>query len=372
MNPYSDWETAEEIERRLASKGLKATPDQWERWRGWGFLSPARQVGQGRGMGSVTRYPPGTAERTAKVARLFAQKERAAFVGWELWWSGDDDVPEHWWRPVVVGSAKSWRTGLRMLDRALTESEADDSDNTIFDELPQTVRGQAPFKQALKTLTEPEIPTAFSLLTSVALGIFDDTADHKVGGERGLFDIAEHALGITRSRTDAIMGVGFRFTEALPGVLTTLNRMPKLPDNSRLFEGANLRNLRSARDDARNAFAAVAAFREAVGWVYGRDAFGLGLAGWFAEKSPANMKAMLVLGLMQLRLVSNEFHSSEEIVALRQGAERLLAQSSAFKSAMEADERLKPFLNSKQLRFAFQSPKNMAIYQREIEQARLQ
>jgi hypothetical protein len=370
MDHCADWESADFIASRLSAERLVATPTQWARWRGQGFLPPVRQTGLGRGAGSVIDYPAGTADRTVKIARLYRIKEKASFVGWELWWSGED-VPEIWWRPRIELAARSWQRAVRLIDRAIVKSEDDDRPDTIFDRIPASVGNQMPLNQALRSLAQSEIPSFFGVIADLALGRFEGDGAAQVEGERDSLQIMSVGLGIGRSEVDTVLGNSIGFAGALPGTLRAIARMPKLPDASRLFLGDNLHRLKAARDDTRNALAAVSAFRQSMGWIYGKNGFGLGLAGWFADKAQMALKATLALGFMQLRRTSNDLLSSDEIVELRAIAEGTLAQSLAFRQLMQTRPELRELIKPKRVKLAFSSRSNLAIYHSEIEQLRL-
>lgn len=371
MNPCGDWESVDDIQARLSAENVIATPDQWARWRGHGFLPEVRQSGLGQGAGSVVRYSTGSADQIIKVAGLFRIKEKASFVGWELWWSGDD-VADKWWRPTIEQAAQSWRRSIRLIDRVVEKDELDETrTDTIFDRIPASFTDQQPLSQALRSIAKSEVPTFLGIIADVALRRFEGDDALQVAGERSGLEIARDGMGMRGSTDDAILGKKLRFTEALPGVLRAMARMPKLPDTSRLFAGENLRLLNAARDDARNAFATITAFRRAVCWIYGRNAFGLGLAGWLADKSSPTVKATLVLGLMQLRRASNELLSSEEIADLRTIAERGLAQSMALRQLIQSHPSSRKLLNPKRLKLALSSEKHLAIYQAELSQLQL-
>ena len=70
------------LSEHISARGVKATPRQLERWRGWGYLEQLERRGLGRGQGSVSLSPDeAMVERGAEVAALVAEGLSRTEVG---------------------------------------------------------------------------------------------------------------------------------------------------------------------------------------------------------------------------------------------------------------------------------------------------
>ncbi len=80
--------TAEAVLRLAAEAGLRVTKTQLRDWRQGGFISPPQRHWLGRGRGSESLYPPGTAQQVIKLCEELAMKRSLIHAGWTVWWKG--------------------------------------------------------------------------------------------------------------------------------------------------------------------------------------------------------------------------------------------------------------------------------------------
>lgn len=167
------WETWLEIQQLCALANASVSKDQLERWRTRGLLPKVIQVGKGRGSGSETRYPIGTANQAIAIVELLAVKEKLSFVGWQLWMRGFDVSDKYWKAAIDVAISELTRTSAWV--RLMELRSANDAE-TIYDRLIPADFRKTPFAKGLAKIP-PEMRTlAFSFLGQIAKGEFESFA----------------------------------------------------------------------------------------------------------------------------------------------------------------------------------------------------
>ncbi|MDE2200871.1 MAG: hypothetical protein KGJ41_17815 [Rhodospirillales bacterium] len=89
-------ETAEYLMARVTEADLSASAAQVARWHRVGLLPQPRQQSLGRGRGTQTVYPPGTARQLIALIQLHRRYRYLDDVGWRLWWHGFSVSEPHW------------------------------------------------------------------------------------------------------------------------------------------------------------------------------------------------------------------------------------------------------------------------------------
>jgi len=119
------WITGQEFEASLRNAGSMATPAQIERWRRQGLLPRPRQIGLGRGRGSLITVARTSVAQAFEIERLMAVRRKGEWVGWQLWLRGFD-VSDHYWR-VPIETAQAWvleaQIAARQFDLGKLESD---------------------------------------------------------------------------------------------------------------------------------------------------------------------------------------------------------------------------------------------------------
>lgn len=71
-----------------ADAGFEVSGYQLERWRREGLIPRPKQIGLGRGKGSIVLHPEGTGRQLLALLRFKQQDRRLSTVGWRLWGEG--------------------------------------------------------------------------------------------------------------------------------------------------------------------------------------------------------------------------------------------------------------------------------------------
>jgi hypothetical protein len=167
------WETWLEIQRLCALANVAVSKDQLERWRLKGLLPKVSQVGKGRGSGSETRYPIGTADQAIAIVELLAIREKFSFVGWQLWLR-DFNVDERYWKldlDSAIFRLKRTPAYVRLMNMKYLTDE-----KTVYDQIPPDNFKNTPFAKGMAKLSPDMQALSFSLLGEIAKGNFTSFA----------------------------------------------------------------------------------------------------------------------------------------------------------------------------------------------------
>src|SRR5215470_20045408 len=115
MEDLSHWESKNYL---VEVSGV--TERQITRWHFEGLIPKPKQRRLGRGRGTETVYPIGTAKQLLALVNIRSKKRRLAPIGWGLWWQGYP-VDMELIRDFFVSAVKKWEKGIRDLFDARTD-----------------------------------------------------------------------------------------------------------------------------------------------------------------------------------------------------------------------------------------------------------
>jgi hypothetical protein len=87
------WETRQELLAAAAAAGYQVSTSQLGRLQRAGLLAAPEIKSLGRGRGTESRYPLGSAARLVRVAEIHAGEHRLAQNAWRLWWEDGGAIP---------------------------------------------------------------------------------------------------------------------------------------------------------------------------------------------------------------------------------------------------------------------------------------
>jgi hypothetical protein len=332
-----------------------------------GLLPDVEQVPD-RYHGSTVFYPPGSCAQIAATARLFQIKNRAEFVGFELWWEGFP-VDERYWRPKLEDRAKHLDDLVARIRTLIAKDEAGIAVPTLQEQLAQSGVSNLIISRVLKRLSGRALEAFYGVVLSIVSGDFQGFAE-PAGSEKRSFDrdTVNSAFDIAVGRTHAVMGNRLRLSEALPGTLRDISRAMRGAPFAELLQ-TNCHEINAARDDARNALRIACALYEGTSWFYGPEAFGLRLAAWIATKRPRLLVERLVLGFAQLRKYSADLLSSEEIKRLADHAETMCHRSREVRTLGQTAPRFAKVFSPKRVREGLRDQPSLNRWNRDVELA---
>ena len=376
----TEWDTADQFYARLEASGVRNVSEhQLERWRGKGLLPSVRQDPLDY-HGSVTYYPPGYCEQVLAVDALLKEKRKFEYVGRELWFRGFP-VDEKHWRPHLLKDATKLDRHLKFLKSLIARDENSNSDKTIFDRIARFKVSNIILSRVYGRLQRGPLAIVLRVLLETANGQFDGFEPRTQGETRTDDEIATgikqrscdethtlYALDLNQSDKHAILGIKFKFTDALPFMLHDLSVALR---RGTLVEALKCSELEifDARDDIRNALRIASALYETMEWIYGPNAFGLRMAAWIAKKISRQLISMFILGWIKVRKVSNNLPSSKYIALLADKADEIRDQSRQMRALAQNDKRFASVFSPKRLRQAFKDKVSFERFIKEIEAA---
>lgn len=363
----------EEFHAWLKFAGASISETQIDDWCEKGLMSRTPR-GLGLGQGSVGLYPEIAVRQALEIDRLLKIKKRANYVGWQLWWQGFE-VKERHWRPefetqhAMVGRALP---RLAKFMRAFRDDEfeaGDISKHIDISALPPPTR-----RRALNIGPE-RFNTAILALLNAITGIETEFYDDPVSGDDVDYDRKDTSalLGFAQSEKDQVAGTKLNAGRALDDVLRALSTLPSaFAQNGQYFSGASLAALYAARDDVRNIFETVAMMHQSFEWIYGKQAFGLRAAVWFAQNATPSSLAPITIAWKHIREHDHAeaFRSPREIAEMRKSAAETLARSNQLQNVIKSDPKMVAILTKKRRKEAVSEPEKMQKLCREIARIR--
>jgi hypothetical protein len=347
------WESQAEVDAVLSETG--ATMDKVRRWRREGLLS--REIDWRPG--SVVRYPKGTCEQICAITALFKEKDRAKYVGLQVWRCGFP-VDEKYWRPRLQKSGRQldWIVPLvmRLIDRFNRDSESE----TFYDRAARGfVKTDDIVLSRLKGRTSVDnLPILLRVLSEVGTGDFYGFEAPRVRDEDGKVwrsvdeTVVIGAFDLTNAQSHAIVEKRLNLIELLPSGLGHVSTAMSMGSFASVAD-APAEEIARARDDASNALAIGLNLYEASRWIYGDGAFGLRLAAWIAQKAPDALLDSMTLLMFRLRQVPDAMLPSDKIAELAKQARKVCLYSKRHEWYWRNDPRFSKILDPKRMKLAF-------------------
>ena len=134
------WETRQQLLDAATKAGYLISAAQLGRFHRAGLIPSPTIRPLGRGLGTESRFPPGSAARLIRVAQIHAEAHRLADVAWRLWWEDGGEMPtparaalhkvaasvdtqRAWLAKVLADSATGTEEGLKPLDKLYADAE---------------------------------------------------------------------------------------------------------------------------------------------------------------------------------------------------------------------------------------------------------
>lgn len=359
-------ETLSDLQAAFASAGVTFRPGKLERWRRDGLLPPVEQEALGRGLGSRTRYPPGTARQAVEIERLFGIKRKLAFVGWELWWRGFEVDPRHW-QPALINAHKSLPRTIRLFKRWQSRESDTDRDDTIFERHGRDMLRATPLIGTVRNMPAETVSMALGIFADAACGEFQhfDPSSTDQEGEQE-YEGVRAALGMKRAEHHSVLGLRINPKPPLTEILSAIANIDWSQTEAKSLEWSALDR---ARTEIHDAFEAASMFYQATVWIFGNGAFGLRLADWFIDKAPIAVKATIVVLWWAIRSSENPFVEGHKIREMRLVAGIALQKSNEIQKLRSSDPLIFEMLSPKSVKRALRNANAIADLQLRIKSA---
>lgn len=282
-------QTRDEVLAVAAEAGFAISSDQLARWHRGGLLPRPRQVSRGRGRGTVTIYPRGTAEQVVALCEITANHRSLARAGFQLWWSGYPVDPEQVWLPLLKVAAK------------------------VDAELPIGLDPNQKSRSAFEGLINRRLgPERKQRMAAVVRSVANQ-------GPVPAMSLTDLSLPAMPPSIDDVIEI------ALPLLASSLAGTSAVE----LVEKSTFDDLCDARDEMKFIFNSLGSWADAMAWLWGRrGAFFRLLAEMPKFISPADLPDLLFASLMVRRVIPSEIRQ----MLLASGPPQYLREIAAFKA----------------------------------------
>ncbi len=173
MHDESGGEPAEYLLATARAHEFRVSRTQLARWHRGGLLPRPTQRGLGRGRGTESVYPAGTAKLLLALLRVRKGERRLSRIAWHLWWAGHDVLTDQI-RAYLERLAAEWERRLKRLmqDGALTEAGLKFVDQTAARRI-----GDKGYQRIRRRVGRRRMPTFMRIAIEVVSGVFEDWAD---------------------------------------------------------------------------------------------------------------------------------------------------------------------------------------------------
>jgi hypothetical protein len=198
---FEDWEGGREVLAAVRAAGFTLTPAQLARRHRAGLIAEPEVRHLGYGRGTISLYPPGTAERLIRILELGGRGESFEDVGWRVWWRDGGELSPLVRRRLRDEAAR-WEGELSKLADLLEREEAGEEEAELEMDRTYEAAGRdrmpASLGRVRRNVGREDFATVFRVLADVASGRFREFRDE----ESEL--LVERALGIDRARADCL------------------------------------------------------------------------------------------------------------------------------------------------------------------------
>lgn len=322
------WISADAMRTELHVARSTISPSQIERWRREGLLPRPRQIGRGRGQGSIVAVLAASAAQALEIQRLFKIREKKDWVGWQLWLR-DYAVDERYWRPAL----KRARAILRNVrDAARTYRNATQDREVDLSQLRKnvlTIVSGAPLHSPLRLLNPEMLETLVGFGIEVLLGEFGGFSRDE-DGQAELAAISA-MVGTQAADRSIVSGHQIDFAARIEIVLRdTSTGLQKLSRKRVLAEPSS-----SSREEFISVLEIASMLYRSLTPIFGRSALGLRTFHRIAAKPAIDMEAVMLLSWMALRDMSDSLLTRLEIREMREAALTLAKSARKWREQFE-------------------------------------
>jgi hypothetical protein len=296
----SGWETRDELLAAVEASGRSISTFALGRLHRSGLI-PAPQVhALGRGRGTESRYPMGSAARLVRVVDMQAREHRLSHAAWRLWWEGDGLLAPPG-RQLLAQTAQKLELQRDLIASML---EGDDSgapdavaamDHLYADAQDSRIDGA--LGEARQNVGRDRFAAVVRALAEIGTGRFVPSNE---GDPDPVEPLVERALGLDGARRDRMAGRDPWLSSPPGSGLGVLADVITAASMTELAKASD-QELGLARDEIQSFITAVASTGKLLEHLHGRGAFGLGLISRMLDTAHPRSQANLLLGWLSLR-----------------------------------------------------------------------
>jgi len=300
--------SADDVMAAFDAAGESISTHQLERWRHHGLLPRAHQIGLGKGRGSTVLSDRETVAQAIEISRLYREREKRSWVGWELWLRGYP-VNERYWEPAITEARRTLR---KVRARARMHLASPDSIQAKEVDLLMHHLRHTPLAAPLAGVPKDMVASLIGIMAEVLLGRFVGFSAENGrpnSSERGA---VIRALGANAATGHVFQGNRLNLSESIEYVLYDL---------SASFSGISAIGLvfepsKNARVEFRNLILIGKSLYGLGKLKFGRSAFGLGTLSRIIDDPLVLVQASMLLVWEQMRAKGNNLLSVAEVQAM--------------------------------------------------------
>lgn len=180
----ASFESAAEIIETLRSSGYEISTQQLSEWHRNGLIRRPKQTALGRGRGTESRYPVGTAKQVAALISLrHGTRHNPEYIGWQLWVLGFTISETIWRQPFIDASNELFRLLRAAIDQEILQSQNEImiSEDAIkaLETISEERNKSGLFGPVRRSIGRSNYTVLLHALFRVAVGIFESSEQLK-------------------------------------------------------------------------------------------------------------------------------------------------------------------------------------------------
>lgn len=360
---------------RAATAGYKLTHKILKRLSDAGLIEQSKQVHRSGKAGSETCYPPGTGHRVLTILDICKGRRRPIdFIAWNLWWRGIS-VPEkyiaeelrkaaEWYDPAIAA--------IRKFFYPMRNCEMSDAGFTFIERIAnaQTRLREQLFRQIRKRVMGDGRQTAIALVIELISGRFEPFIDSQLDDDAARNrDILDRALGLHNARRDRLAGVPPWLTADVSQTLADVSHALKAVRFVEVETSLELDDRNRIRDELRDLIETVSNAAIPLEAVFGKYAFGFGLAARLLKSRTPRIQAIGLLAWSVLRRLPGMQEGAAQLIRELPSSRAMLASYERLRELRATDRRFASILTDLKLAAALRDPAKMNMLQYELRAA---
>jgi hypothetical protein len=294
----------------LDCANVTITASRLERWRREELLPAAKQIGLGRGRGSVVMVAPECVAQALELDRLYAVHRKREWVGWQLWMQGYW-VGDQYWRPPMVQARAAFRDVTRQARSHLRRSESRDTDLTALKNRTRLLARRTPFAAPLSIIEEPMFEWLLGFGIEIVTGEFEGFSWKPSEADKDRRTVI-NLLGAANAERQSISGNRLEIANSIEEVLREISQaLRRLMLRRSISEPSQ-----EVRHEVAQTFEVGTALYDMLSPLFGRSAFGLRTINRIGLNQDIGVHSAILLVWNELRQFSTLLRPRNEIAEL--------------------------------------------------------
>lgn len=288
-------EPAEVVLHRAREAGFTVSAAELARWHRAGLVPLPHQQSLGKGKGTRSLYPAGTACQVIALCQIHTTLRSLNDVGWFLWWHGFA-VAERFWRERLSSEAIKWDRAIEQMKKY--SKRLDSEDDEVADQADRELIRARDARTNLKLVRrirkrvgKEEFPSVLRLIIGLAAGDFENGPAMAVEDH-----VIDKTLGLDAARQHHLPGMAPWLEGSVRPELGELSELLASNRATVIFGRMSDNELNQAREEVRDLLRGLEIFSRGMRQTLGKNPFGFGIIREISEAARPIDLAQLVLG----------------------------------------------------------------------------